>query len=93
MSTLTVYSMVQYTPCWDKACEGGRGSRPFATYVGKDSEKSKDSPDNVADGFEPSPPDESELAASKSLVLCDTITSSDAAATLPPREAVIVTFP
>ena len=53
-------------------------------YVGKGSEKSKHSPDNVADGFEPSLPDEPELTASKSLTLCDRITSSDAAVTFPP---------
>ena len=54
------------------------------TYVEKDSEKLKDSPHNVADGFDPSLPDESEVPASKSLALCDSITLSDAAATLPP---------
>lgn len=85
--------MLQCIPWWDSACEGGRGSLPFATYVGKDSERLKVSPDNVADGFEPSLPDGSGLPASKSLVVCDKITSSDAAATLPPREAVITTFP
>jgi len=59
-------------------------SLPFMTYVEKDSEKLKDSPHNVAEGFDPSLPDESELPASKSLALCDRITLSDAAATLPP---------
>lgn len=63
------------------------------TYVGKDSEKLKHSLVNVADGFGPSLPDGFEVTASKSLALCDSITSSDAAAMLPPRETVIATFP
>lgn len=62
-------------------------------YVGKDKEKLNDCLDSVADGFEPSLPGEPEFAASKSLTLCDRITSSDAAATFPPWEAVIATFP
>ena len=53
-------------------------------YVGNDNEKLKDSPDSVADGLDPSLPEEFELAAWKSLALCDRITLSDAAATLPP---------
>jgi len=62
-------------------------------YVGKDREKLKRSPDNVADGFEPSLPDELGLTVPKSLTLCDRITSSDAAATLPLWEAVIAACP
>jgi len=62
-------------------------------YVGNDSEKSKRSPDSVADGLEPSLPDEPELKATKSLTLRDRITSSDAAMMLPPRQTVVATFP
>lgn len=87
--------MVQWVPfpCWDNACDGGKGSLPFAVYVGNDNEKPKHPPNNVADGLELSPLDEPEPTASKSLTLCDRTTSSDAAATLPPWETVIATFP
>jgi hypothetical protein len=57
--------MLQYVPSWDNDCEGGKWSLPPVMYVGKDKEKSNDSPDSVADGFGPSLPDEPELTASK----------------------------
>ena len=76
--------MLQNVPRWVNDCEGGKGPLPSVMYVGKGSEKLKHSPDNVANDFEPSLPDESELTASKSLTLRDRIDSSDAAATLPP---------
>lgn len=85
--------MLQYVPCWNNDWEGGKGSLPFVTYVGKGKAKLNSSPDNVADGFELPMPDESELTASKSLTPRDRITSSDAAATFPPREVVIATLP